>query len=38
VPCAKSRQVDEAKFYSNMQLDGAPRLIDIAAEARVVNF
>jgi sulfur relay (sulfurtransferase) complex TusBCD TusD component (DsrE family) len=37
-PCAKNRKVDEALFYSNMQLDGGPRLIDMAAEAKVFNF
>ena len=38
IPCAKARQVDEAKFFSNMILDGGPHLIDTAAEARVFNF
>ena len=37
-PCAKNRKVDEALFYSNMQLDGGPHLIDMAAEAKVFNF
>ena len=37
-PCAKNRQVDETGFYSNMQLDGGPHLIDMAAAARVFNF
>ena len=37
-PCAKNRQIDEAKFFSNMQLDGGPHLIDMAAEAKVFNF
>ncbi|MGE4559536.1 MAG: DsrE family protein [Desulfobulbus sp.] len=37
-PCAKNRQLDEAKFYTNMALDGGPHLIDMAAEAKVFNF
>ncbi|GAB6905290.1 hypothetical protein JCM12296A_11250 [Desulfosarcina cetonica] len=37
-PCAKNRNMDEARFYSNMQLDGGPHLIDMAAEAKVFNF
>ena len=37
-PCAKNRHLDEAKFFSNMQLDGGPHLIDMAAEAKVFNF
>jgi tRNA 2-thiouridine synthesizing protein D len=37
-PCAKNRKLDEANFYSNMQLDGGPHLIDMAAEAKVFNF
>lgn len=37
-PCAKNRKLDEAKFFSNMQLDGGPHLIDMAAEAQVFNF
>ena len=37
-PCAKGRQIDETKFYSNMQLDGGPHLIEMAAEATVFNF
>ena len=37
-PCAKSRHRDEAKFFSNMLLDGGPHLIDMAAEAKVFNF
>ena len=37
-PCAKNRRLDEAQFYSNMQLDGGPHLIDMAAEAKVFNF
>ena len=37
-PCAKNRGLDEAKFYSNMLLDGGPHLIDMAAEAKVFNF
>ena len=38
ISCAKNRQVDESKFYSNMILDGGPHLIDLAAEAKVFNF
>ena len=38
IPCAKSRQVGEELFYSNMYLGGAPRIIDIAENARVFNF
>jgi len=37
-PCAKNRQLDEANFFTNMQLDGGPHLIDMAAEAKVFNF
>ena len=37
-PCAKNRSLDEAQFFSNMQLDGGPHLIDMAAEAKVFNF
>lgn len=37
-PCAKNRNLDEAKFFSNMLLDGGPHLIDMAAEAKVFNF
>lgn len=37
-PCAKNRKMDEAAFFSNMQLDGGPHLIDMAAEAKVFNF
>jgi len=37
-PCAKNRGLDEASFFSNMQLDGGPHLIDMAAEAKVFNF
>jgi tRNA 2-thiouridine synthesizing protein D len=37
-PCAKNRGIDEAKFFSNMILDGGPHLIDMAAEAKVINF
>jgi sulfur relay (sulfurtransferase) complex TusBCD TusD component (DsrE family) len=37
-PCAKNRGLDEARFFSNMQLDGGPHLIDMAAEAKVFNF
>ena len=38
IPCANARQVDEAKFFTNMSLDGGPHLIDMAAEAKVFNF
>ncbi len=37
-PCANNRDMDEAKFFPNMQLDGGPHLIDMAAEAKVFNF
>lgn len=37
-PCAKNRELDEAKFFSNMLLDGGPHLIDMAAEGKVFNF
>jgi predicted peroxiredoxin len=37
-PCAKNRAMDEARFFPNMQLDGGPHLIDMAAEAKVFNF
>jgi predicted peroxiredoxin len=37
-PCAKNRQRDEANFFTNMQLDGGPHLIDMAAKAKVFNF
>jgi tRNA 2-thiouridine synthesizing protein D len=37
-PCAKNRKMDEAKFFSNMQLDGGPHLIEMAAEAKIFNF
>ena len=37
-PCAKNRGMDEAKFNTNMILDGGPHLIDMAAEAKVFNF
>jgi sulfur relay (sulfurtransferase) complex TusBCD TusD component (DsrE family) len=37
-PCANNRSLDEAKFFANMQLDGGPHLIDMAAEAKVFNF
>lgn len=30
--------LDEAGFYSNMQLDGGPHLIEMAADAKVFNF
>lgn len=37
-PCANNRKLDEATFNTNMQLDGGPHLIDMAAEAKVFNF
>jgi hypothetical protein len=37
-PCANNRSSDEAKFYSNMQIDGGPHLIEMAADAKVFNF
>ena len=37
-PCAKNRELDESGFFTNMQLDGGPHLIDMAAEAKVFNF
>lgn len=37
-PCAKNRALDESEFFTNMQLDGGPHLIDMAAEAKVFNF
>ena len=37
-PCAKNRNLDESLFFSNMQLDGGPHLIDMAAEAKVFQF
>jgi sulfur relay (sulfurtransferase) complex TusBCD TusD component (DsrE family) len=37
-PCANNRSLDEANFYSNMQLDGGPHLIEMAANAKVFNF
>jgi tRNA 2-thiouridine synthesizing protein D len=37
-PCAKNRKLDEAKFHTNMMLDGGPHLIDMAAEAKIFNF
>jgi len=37
-PCAKNRSLDEAKFFSNMQQEGGPHLIDMAVEAKVFNF
>jgi len=37
-PCAKNRNLDEAKFNTNMRLDGGPHLIDMAAESKVFNF
>ena len=38
IPCAKSRQVDESQFFSNMYLGGAPAIIEISSEAKVFNF
>ena len=37
-PCANNRKLDEAAFHTNMQLDGGPHLIDMAAESKVFNF
>jgi tRNA 2-thiouridine synthesizing protein D len=37
-PCARSRHLDEAKFFHNMALDGGPHLIEMAAESKVFNF
>jgi predicted peroxiredoxin len=37
-PCIQNRNMDETKFFPNMQLDGGPHLIDMAAEAKVFNF
>lgn len=37
-PCAKNRRLEESTFFTNMQLDGGPHLIDMAAEAKVFNF
>ena len=37
-PCANNRELDESEFFTNMQLDGGPHLIDMAAEAKVFNF
>jgi len=37
-PCANNRQLSETKFFSNMQLDGGPHLIDMAVEAKIFNF
>lgn len=37
-PCAKSRNLDESNFFTNMQLDGGPHLIEMAAVAQVLNF
>lgn len=31
-------RMDEAAFFSNMQLDGGPHLIDMAEEVKVFNF
>jgi hypothetical protein len=30
--------MDDADFFSNMQLDGGPHLPNMTAEAEVVNF
>lgn len=37
-PCAQNRNMDESLFFSNMQLDGGPHLIDMASDARIFNF
>lgn len=37
-PCARSRDMDEARFHTNMRLDGGPHLIEMAAESKVFNF
>ena len=37
-PCANNRKLDEANYFSNMQLDGGPHPIDMASEAKVFNF
>ena len=37
-PCARNRGMDEARFHPNMQLDGGPHLIELAAESKVFNF
>ena len=37
-PCARNRKLDEARFHSNMILDGGPHLIDMAADAKIFNF
>ncbi|OIP98989.1 MAG: sulfur reduction protein DsrE [Syntrophobacteraceae bacterium CG2_30_61_12] len=37
-PCANARQLDEARFFQNMALDGGPHLIEMAAESKVFNF
>ncbi len=37
-PCAKGRNIDEAGFLLNMQLDTGGHLIDMAATATVFNF
>ncbi len=37
-PCAQNRGLDETGFFDNMQLDGGPHLIDMAADAKVFNF
>ena len=38
MPCVKNRPMDEANFYSNVQIDGGPHLIDMAAEVKVFNY
>jgi len=30
--------MDDADFFSNMQLDSGPHLLNMTAEAKVVNF
>ena len=37
-PCAKNREIDEAKFFSNMMLDGGPHLIDMMDAGKVMKF
>jgi sulfur relay (sulfurtransferase) complex TusBCD TusD component (DsrE family) len=37
-PCAKNRGLDEAKFFTNMVLDGGPHLIDMAADGKMLKF
>lgn len=33
-----SKDDNEAGFFSSMQLEGGPHLIDMAAEAKIINF